>query len=96
MLSTSRLMLVMVHTVMQSIISSHHASTIHDLLLLLLAVLCCYSGCYMLENADEYWAEGSQAWFGATVRTDVNSGINTRQLLQEHDPQLSQLMLQVR
>jgi hypothetical protein len=22
-----------------------------------------------MENADEYWAEGSQAWFGATIRT---------------------------
>ena len=24
---------------------------------------------YMMSNADEYWAEGAQAWFGATVRT---------------------------
>jgi len=52
-------------------------------------------GCYMMENADEYWAEATQAWFGATVRTDVNSGINTRSLLQERDPELAQLLAQV-
>ena len=23
---------------------------------------------YMMANADEYWAEGAQAWFEATVR----------------------------
>lgn len=25
-------------------------------------------GCYMMANSSEYWAEGSQAWFEATVR----------------------------
>ena len=24
---------------------------------------------YMMENADEYWAEATQSWFDATVRT---------------------------
>lgn len=24
--------------------------------------------CYMMENESEYWAEGTQAWFDATVR----------------------------
>lgn len=24
--------------------------------------------CYMISNSSEYWAEGSQAWFEATVR----------------------------
>jgi hypothetical protein len=24
--------------------------------------------CYMMDNASEYWAEGTQAWFDATVR----------------------------
>eukprot|EP00775_Hariotina_reticulata_P012948 gene12948-13076_t len=52
-------------------------------------------GCYMMDNADEYWAEATQAWFGATVRTDVNSGINTRSLLQQRDPGLAQLLAQV-
>lgn len=32
------------------------------------------SGCYqrhiyMMENADEYWAEATQSWFDATIRT---------------------------
>eukprot|EP00878_Enallax_costatus_P020668 GHUV01021857.1.p1 GENE.GHUV01021857.1~~GHUV01021857.1.p1 ORF type:complete len:328 (+),score=76.77 GHUV01021857.1:864-1847(+) len=51
--------------------------------------------CYMMDNAEEYWAEGSQVWFGATVRTDVTSGVNTRELLQQHDPELCRLMQQV-
>ena len=24
--------------------------------------------CYMMANESEYWAEGTQAWFDATVR----------------------------
>ena len=24
---------------------------------------------YMMENADEYWAEATQSWFDATIRT---------------------------
>ena len=24
---------------------------------------------YMMQNADEYWAEATQSWFDATVRT---------------------------
>ena len=28
---------------------------------------------YMMENADEYWAEATQAWFDATVRTGYAS-----------------------
>ena len=27
------------------------------------------SDIYMMENADEYWAEATQSWFDATVRT---------------------------
>jgi len=27
------------------------------------------AGCYAISNADEYWAEGTQAWFEATIRT---------------------------
>ena len=26
---------------------------------------------YMMENADEYWAEATQSWFDATVRTGI-------------------------
>ena len=31
--------------------------------------LCPPPDIYMMENADEYWAEGTQSWFDATVRT---------------------------
>ncbi|KAI7837512.1 hypothetical protein COHA_008648 [Chlorella ohadii] len=51
--------------------------------------------CYMMANASEYWAEGSQAWFEATVREDVTSGVNTRQKLRARDPALAALMLRV-
>ncbi|KAF6254715.1 hypothetical protein COO60DRAFT_1703205 [Scenedesmus sp. NREL 46B-D3] len=51
--------------------------------------------CYMMDNADEYFAEASQAWFGATVRCDVNSGINTRDKLQQHDPGMFELLHKV-
>ena len=30
-------------------------------------------GVYMMANADEYWAEGAQAWFEATVRIGESS-----------------------
>ena len=40
------------------------------------------SGCYMGSCADEYWAEATQSWFDATVRTDVNCGVNTREKIQ--------------
>jgi hypothetical protein len=50
---------------------------------------------YMMANSQEYWAEGSQAWFNATTRTDVNGGINTREALLAHDPALASLMEQV-
>lgn len=53
------------------------------------------SACYMASNADEYWAEGAQAWFDATLRSDVNSGINTRAKLKAHDPALAALLAQV-
>lgn len=49
----------------------------------------------MMENADEYWAEGVQTWFDATVRTDVNSGINTRDKLKAHDPGFAALLAEV-
>lgn len=49
----------------------------------------------MMDNADEYWAEGCQSWFDATVRSDVNSGINTRQKLKTHDPDFAALLTEV-
>eukprot|EP00198_Chlamydomonas_reinhardtii_P003954 XP_001693290.1 predicted protein [Chlamydomonas reinhardtii] len=41
---------------------------------------------YIMENEDEYWAEGTQAWFNATIRTDVTAGVNTREKLRARDP----------
>ena len=52
-------------------------------------------GCYMGSCADEYWAEGTQSWFDATVRTDVNGGVNTRTKLRAHDPALALLLASV-
>ncbi len=49
----------------------------------------------MIENADEYWAEGTQSWFDATIRTDVNDGHNTREKLKRHDPWLSDILAEV-
>ncbi|KAF8071143.1 GPA3 [Scenedesmus sp. PABB004] len=51
--------------------------------------------CYAMENADEYWAEGTQAWFGATARTDVNGGVSSRAALRRRDPQLAALLQRV-
>lgn len=31
---------------------------------------------YMMENADEYWAEATQSWFDATVRTGANFSLS--------------------
>ena len=30
--------------------------------------------CYMISNESEYWAEGCQSWFDATVRCGANQG----------------------
>jgi hypothetical protein len=50
---------------------------------------------YMARDAGEYWAEGSQAWFGVTLRTDVNAGVNTREKLEAHDPRLAAILEKV-
>lgn len=44
---------------------------------------------YLMSNADEYWAEGSQAWFDATVRLDVTAGMTRREEVQKCDPHLA-------
>ncbi|KAK9855747.1 hypothetical protein WJX84_009961 [Apatococcus fuscideae] len=54
-----------------------------------------HPSCYSMENADEYWAELTQSWFEATVRTDVNSGINTRQKVKQHDASIAALLQQM-
>jgi len=47
---------------------------------------------YVMSNAEEYFAEMSQAWFEATVRKDVTSGVITRKELKKRDPRLAKLM----
>lgn len=44
---------------------------------------------YIGSNASEYWAEGAQAWLGATVRCDVNCGLNTRDEIEAREPQIA-------
>ncbi len=50
---------------------------------------------YMMANSSEYWAEGTQAWFDATIRRDVNGGFNTRVKLKAHDPDLAAVLERV-
>ena len=50
---------------------------------------------YLMENSEEFWAEASQAWFEATLREDVTSGLRTKQQILEREPELAQLMLRV-
>ena len=53
------------------------------------------SGIYMIRDSQEYWAEGTQVWFAATRRADVNGGFNTRERLQAHDPKLFEVLQRV-
>jgi hypothetical protein len=50
---------------------------------------------YMMSNAEEFWAEGAQAWFHASMRSDVNCGINTRDGVIERVPELAALLREV-
>lgn len=50
---------------------------------------------YMYMNEREFWANGTQAWFDAIGRTDVNDGVNSRDLIYERFPDLALLMEQV-
>jgi hypothetical protein len=50
---------------------------------------------YMFSNAEEFWANGTQAWFHAIGRTDVNAGIITRAGLCRDLPGLGALMREV-
>ena len=50
---------------------------------------------YMMSNAEEFWAEGAQAWFHASMRSDVNCGINTRAGVIERAPELAAVLREV-
>lgn len=47
---------------------------------------------YMMATAEEFWAEGAQAWFHASVRTDVNCGITTREGVRQQLPLLAAVL----
>lgn len=50
---------------------------------------------YMASNADEYWAEATQAWFEATVRLDATAGLITRDAVKARDPRLAAILTEV-
>jgi len=50
---------------------------------------------YMFSNDKEFWANGTQAWFRAIIRTDVNEGIITREAVCERLPALAKLFTEV-
>jgi len=50
---------------------------------------------YWMCNEEEFWAEMVQAWFSASIRVDVNSGINTRPGLKDALPILVPLLTEV-
>jgi hypothetical protein len=52
-------------------------------------------GSYIAANCDEYFAEGTQAWFDATVRQDATSGVTSRAELRRRDPLLAEVMMAV-
>ena len=52
-------------------------------------------GSYIASNSDEYWAEATQAWFHATVRVKVTSGLTTRAAVKKRDPRLAAILAEV-
>lgn len=51
---------------------------------------------YAATNADEYWAEGTLAWFNLNSPPDpIHNNVNTRAELIEYDPTLAQLVEEV-
>jgi uncharacterized protein len=51
---------------------------------------------YAATNHKEYWAEGVQSWFDTNRPKDAqHNGINTREKLQEYDPDLAKLIAEV-
>ncbi len=52
-------------------------------------------GGYNQASAYEYFAGGVQAWFGVTLRSDVNGSINSRAKHEAHDPALARVLAEV-
>ena len=51
--------------------------------------------CISARTPTSTGQKSTQAWFEATVRTDVTDGLRTRWQLAERDPELAVLMLRV-
>ena len=83
------------HTVMLVGMDKSHRELVHRCYYDALRSRLYPADCYMGSCADEYWAEGTQSWFDATVRTDVNGGINTRDKLRQHDRALALLLASI-
>lgn len=49
---------------------------------------------YINENSFEYWAESTAAWFNVQWRSR-SGGINTRQALEAHDPEISKILKKI-
>ena len=49
----------------------------------------------MVVDEKEYWAEATASWFNASMRTEVNDGVNTREKLRVHDVEVSELLQEV-
>ncbi|MEK6256059.1 MAG: FG-GAP repeat protein [Chloroflexota bacterium] len=54
-----------------------------------------WGGTYAAANEREYWAEGSQIFFGANDSGGVYSQVNNRETLAEYDPGLYALLLEI-
>ena len=50
---------------------------------------------YIMLNVQEFFAEATQAWFEATVRTDVTSGLRTKHEVHARDAELAAFMVLV-
>ena len=55
-----------------------------------------WANTYARENADEYWAEGVQSWFGLNdIPGPIHNDVNTRVELEDYDPTLAGLVGEV-
>lgn len=50
---------------------------------------------YSCSNSEEMWAEVSQGWFGATLGTDVNVGLETPNQIKKNLPELYNILKNV-
>lgn len=54
------------------------------------------SNAYISENAFEYFAVATESWFNSYIsKQGINGGIHTRELIQQHDPLISELLYRI-